>query len=159
DEACKNLEYLKQIQKQTNNFLQSINFKYKVELKKHIDELNIENKIRRNLFKTIFENKKQLQKETSVSNNLKIKNNETISKLILLKNSIKLIIEEVENIELSTLDSTLLFNKQIDFNSCTNCLDCINFCPTNALFQNEKKDSIYFQAGKCIGCNICDDIC
>lgn len=158
DEACKNLEYLKKIQSQANNFLQTISFKYKVELKKHIDEIDIENKVRRNLFKTIFENKKNLQKETSISNNLKIKTNENISKLILLKNSFKSIIEEIDNTELST-DTGFLFNKQIDFNLCTNCLDCINFCPTNALFQNEKKDSIYFQTSKCIGCSICDDIC
>ena len=50
-------------------------------------------------------------------------------------------------------------NKKIDFNSCTNCGDCIQFCPTDAIFYTDDKVEILFQESKCIACKICNDIC
>ena len=50
-------------------------------------------------------------------------------------------------------------NKRIDFQSCTNCGDCVQFCPTNALSYSSDKRRILFQNLHCIACRICDDIC
>lgn len=79
-------------------------------------------------------------------------------KRILLKNSLK---ERVSDLKSTTFteESTLFFNKQIDFQSCTNCGDCSQFCPTEALFLSSDKQGIFFSQGKCIGCGICEDIC
>lgn len=43
--------------------------------------------------------------------------------------------------------------------SCDNCKECVQFCPTHALSYNAEQSDILFQVGKCIGCNICEDIC
>jgi energy-converting hydrogenase A subunit P len=79
-------------------------------------------------------------------------------KRILLKNSLK---EHVGGMEQTVLEgiSPLFFNKRIDFNACTNCGECTQFCPTDALFPTSDKQGIYFSQGKCIGCGICEDIC
>ena len=79
-------------------------------------------------------------------------------KRVMLKNSLK---SSVANMAQTTFTevSHLLFNKNIDFDSCTNCRDCTQFCPTDALFASSDKQGIYFSQGKCIGCGICEDIC
>jgi len=79
-------------------------------------------------------------------------------KRILLKNSLK---EHVGAMAITEFaESTpLFFNKQINFDTCTNCGDCTQFCPTDALFPTSDKQGIYFAQGKCIGCGICEDIC
>ena len=79
-------------------------------------------------------------------------------KYTLLKNSIK---EHIEQFDTTVLEGfhTLFFNKSIDFHACTNCGDCIQFCPTEALFATSDKQGIVFKSGMCIGCGICDDIC
>lgn len=79
-------------------------------------------------------------------------------KRVLLKNSLKEYVGEM-NVTTFEENSTLFFNKQIDFMGCTNCGDCIQFCPTDALFPTSDKQGIYFSQGKCIGCGICEDIC
>ena len=43
--------------------------------------------------------------------------------------------------------------------TCDNCKECVQFCPTNALSYNVDQTKILFQMGKCIGCHICEDIC
>ncbi|WP_345975967.1 4Fe-4S binding protein [Sulfurimonas sp. HSL3-7] len=53
----------------------------------------------------------------------------------------------------------LFFNKKIIFEKCTNCGDCAQFCPTEALTLTADKQGINFVSGNCIGCGICDDIC
>jgi ferredoxin len=53
----------------------------------------------------------------------------------------------------------IFINKTISFESCTNCGDCTQFCPTGALFSTDDKLGIIFTSTKCIGCAICDDIC
>lgn len=77
-------------------------------------------------------------------------------KRILLKNSLK---EHVGEMAQTAFISPLFFNKQIDFNACTNCGECTQFCPTDALFATSDKQGIYFMQGKCIGCGICEHIC
>ncbi|MBD3823165.1 MAG: 4Fe-4S binding protein [Epsilonproteobacteria bacterium] len=49
--------------------------------------------------------------------------------------------------------------KQIVFESCTNCGECVQFCPTAALTSTSDKQGINFNAGNCIACGICDHIC
>ncbi len=55
--------------------------------------------------------------------------------------------------------SELFFEKAITFEACTNCGDCIQFCPTAALQATPDSQGIVFTAGQCIGCGICDHIC
>ena len=76
----------------------------------------------------------------------------------LLQNSLKSSIASAKN---TTLGSAFSFiaNKEIDFQSCTNCGDCIQFCPTNALTYSADQVRILFQEYRCIACSICDDIC
>ncbi len=79
-------------------------------------------------------------------------------KYTLLKNSIK---EHIGQFSTTRLEGVhpLFFNKRIDFEACTNCGDCIQFCPTEALFATSDRQGIIFKSGMCIGCGICDDIC
>jgi energy-converting hydrogenase A subunit P len=50
-----------------------------------------------------------------------------------------------------TLDS-----KKVE-NSCTNCKECITFCPTGAFELGD--DQILFNSSYCIECGICEEIC
>lgn len=79
-------------------------------------------------------------------------------KRILLRNTLK---EVVTTLPLTTLSDSngLFFNKAIDFQTCTNCGDCTQFCPTDALFPSSDNQGIFFNQGKCIGCSICEAIC
>ncbi len=76
----------------------------------------------------------------------------------LLQNSLK---SMIENIKQTTIPQVVSFtaNKQIDFQSCTNCGECVQFCPTNALTYSSDRSRILFQNLRCIACGICDDIC
>ncbi|MCD6259360.1 MAG: 4Fe-4S binding protein [Helicobacteraceae bacterium] len=53
----------------------------------------------------------------------------------------------------------LFAKKEIIFSSCTNCGDCVQFCPTEALLKTSDKQGINFNVGDCIACGICDHIC
>lgn len=77
---------------------------------------------------------------------------------LVLQNSLKY---SIENFTVQIIDDKFSFlsNKKIDFDSCTNCGDCLQFCPTNALFYGGEKTKILFQQTRCIACGICDDIC
>ncbi len=79
-------------------------------------------------------------------------------KRVMLKNTLKEVVGELPATTFGE-SSPLFFNKQIDFAACTNCGDCIQFCPTDALFPTSDRQGIYFSQGKCIGCGICEDIC
>ncbi|MDD3342740.1 MAG: 4Fe-4S binding protein [Sulfurospirillaceae bacterium] len=54
---------------------------------------------------------------------------------------------------------SFVHHKVIAQQACTNCKECVQFCPTHALSYNENETKILFQMGKCIGCEICEDIC
>lgn len=77
---------------------------------------------------------------------------------LVLQNSLKY---SIENFTTNTIEDKFDFlsNKKIDFDSCTNCGDCLQFCPTNALFYGGDKTKILFQTTRCISCGICEDIC
>jgi len=68
--------------------------------------------------------------------------------------------ENLLHVEDSLVKDELSFvsHKSID-KSCTNCGECVEFCPTTALSYSSDKRKILFQMGKCIGCGICEDIC
>jgi len=59
----------------------------------------------------------------------------------------------------SQINDALFFDKEVVFESCTNCGDCVQFCPTHALQTTPDKQGLILTAGSCIGCGICDDIC
>jgi ferredoxin len=69
--------------------------------------------------------------------------------------------EGIEHFETTSFElrSPFISEKTIDFDACTLCNDCIEFCPTDALFSSSDKQAIFFQSSKCIGCGICDGIC
>lgn len=144
----------------TNQFLEMIKTPQRVET---IDVKEEQND-RRALFRKGFEKVKESIAEESVAHismtaaHHKRPDVKMPLKRILLKNSLKEIIPGLETTEF-TQSSPLFFNKQIDFQSCTNCGDCTQFCPTDALFTTSNKQGIVFAQGKCIGCGICEDIC
>lgn len=79
-------------------------------------------------------------------------------KHIQLKTAIKKHITRFQKTRLSSEDS-LFYDKSVRFEACTNCGDCIQFCPTDALKATSDKHGIRFVSGACIGCGICDHIC
>jgi len=76
----------------------------------------------------------------------------------LFQNSLKKDIEALPN---QTLQGSFSFiqNKTIAWDPCTNCGDCVQFCPTQALTYSSDQSKILFENIKCIACGICDDIC
>jgi len=138
---------------EANSFLEEIGV---------LKEVEIENEKRENprrlLFKKMFNTTKELIKEdidikvlSDVKNRAPIKN-------IVLKNSIKKEFQNIKNSIVST-NYSFLSNKEISFELCTNCGDCVKFCPTEALFYSQDGRSIRFLSGKCIACGICNDVC
>jgi len=77
---------------------------------------------------------------------------------VVLQNSLKLSIEELSEDSINE-NFSFITHKQIDFVSCDNCGDCIQFCPTKALLYSSDKTKILFQPLRCIACGICDDVC
>jgi len=79
-------------------------------------------------------------------------------KHILLREAIKRHIGRFTTTRFSE-KSELFIDKTITFASCTNCSDCVQFCPTKALQATSDKQGIVIYPGQCIGCGICDHIC
>ena len=85
----------------------------------------------------------------------KISEDAPMAPLFSLKKALK------QSLEKELLVQALLsfiYQKKID-DSCTNCKECVQFCPTQALSYDSAQTKILFQMGKCIGCRICEDIC
>ncbi len=144
----------------TNQFMDSIKSSYRIET---IEEKE-EQADRRALFRKGFEKiKESVINESQAHVSMTSAHHKQADmkmplKRILLKNSLKEIVGALETTTFTT-ESSLFYNKKIDFASCTNCGDCTQFCPTDALFPTSDKQGIYFSQGKCIGCGICEDIC
>lgn len=116
---------------------------------------------KRRLFRKAFEGfKGKLEEKTSANNVLSVakEKSKLPAKYLLLNETIK---ERIDSFERSSFrESISLFTqKKIDFNRCTLCKDCVEFCPTDALFLTSDKQGIFFRHAHCIGCGICDDIC
>lgn len=143
-----------------NRFLETIQNPHRIET----IEVKEEQADRRALFRKGFEKVKETLAEESVAHvsmttaHHKLPDMKMPLKRILLKNSLKEIVGGMETTQFA-ISSPLFFNKQINFETCTNCGDCTQFCPTDALFPTSDKQGIYFSQGKCIGCGICEDIC
>lgn len=122
-----------------------------------------EENARRALFRKVFDKAKEAVADKPDELNMTLAHQRRIEttiplKNLLLKNSIK---QKIESFSTTLFDepSELFFRKSISFDACTNCGDCTQFCPTDALFPSSDKQGIYFGIGKCIGCSICDHIC
>lgn len=143
----------------TNLFFEKAGIEYEVSV---IEEKEEENE-RRALFRTAIEKAKEsvsdevalasMTKEHQVSSD----SNEPL-KYIQLKAVIKKHLSRFSTTKFDT-PSDLFFEKTIEFEACTNCGDCIQFCPTDALSATSDKQGILLTAGHCIGCGICDHIC
>lgn len=77
---------------------------------------------------------------------------------VIFQNSLKAVIENLPT-EKKNDKFSFFTHKNIDFKSCDNCGDCVQFCPTNALSFTSDKTKILFMQLRCISCGICDDIC
>ncbi len=49
--------------------------------------------------------------------------------------------------------------KWMDTKKCTNCMICMNICPTGALQSGKDRLQILFQPSECIKCRICHEVC
>ncbi len=123
-------------------------------LDKKLEEASFEEN-RRGFFKALFQSAKQLGQESLKAQTQAI--DRVPTKQIFLKNSLKSQISQIPNTTLTT-NYSFLANKAID-EQCTNCGDCVQFCPTDALFFAKDGTAIWFIAGRCIDCDICNDIC
>jgi len=139
---------------ESNLFLEKLNFKYKLE-PLYSKELN-----KRGIFKKLFNSIKEINR-VSNDKNFDREIEDKRVKFIPIKQTIfrNAILDKIDNDTLDINLNTLIFSKNIDFDSCNNCKECVEFCPTGALFYSEDMLSIYFQSSKCIGCAICNDIC
>lgn len=149
DKEKNNFFYLQNIYKQTKNILEYFNYNFYIEFKKIDRKKDFKNFVNKNLFKSILKNKQK----SFILNQIKPQIED-----LLIKN-LKKVSKGYEKTKLNIENSTLFFNKTIDKNRCTNCLDCVNLCPTNAIFQNSNKNEIVFNSFNCVGCHICNDIC
>lgn len=138
-----------------NEFLEQLNLPYRA--KSVFKETTTDTK-KRGLLKNIFTITKEIKTDDNASKQLKKVEKYVPPKLTLLKNSLKLISEEL-NVENIKTVKGLIANKEIDFQACTNCGECAHFCPTEALFRSSENDGIFFQSGKCIGCGVCKMVC
>lgn len=144
---------------EANRFFESVGSEQRLETIEEAAETNS----RRALFRKAMDKVKEqaVESHPALSMTLEHQRNATARvplKMLMLKNSIK---EHLSDFKTTTIpgDNPLFTEKRIDFQACTNCGDCAQFCPTEALFLSGDKHGINFIAGKCIGCNICGDIC
>lgn len=154
--VCENsflFDYLQAKIENSNKFLQDIKSQNKIIFESSKDHSQNQ---RRNLFKILNNFKSELQKDEKTSRVINENQKLIPSKKILFKNTLKTLDIDFESC-IATND--FIKNKSISYDDCTNCGDCITFCPTEAFFSGSAKKDIYFNAGKCIGCGICVAVC
>ena len=124
-----------------------------------------EDNSRRALFKAAFTKVKESAQEestTSLTMTAEYQKDPNTSALPLkflhLKQALKRNLSRLSNTSHES-NFALFAQKAISFEACTNCGDCIQFCPTEALLATEDKQGINFNTGNCIACGICDHIC
>ncbi len=128
-----------------------------------IEEENESVDAKRVLFRKAVSSVKEDLKEPSVFANFSASHKAKIDtklppKNLLLNEAIKRHLDSFTT--QSFQDNSALFTqKKIDFDTCTLCKDCVQFCPTEALFLTSDNQGIFFTHAKCIGCGICDSIC
>jgi energy-converting hydrogenase A subunit P len=114
---------------------------------------------KRMLFKKAYATITNEKKEYSFTKEQKKTNSITTTlKNYKLNTLIKEYIPSLESTKFDTPHG-LFFDKNITFSDCTNCGDCVQFCPTKSLIASKDKQGILFQSSLCIGCEICNNIC
>ncbi len=145
----------------TNIFLSDCGLKDGVVI---IEETTEEENPKRALFKAAFSKVKDAieEDEKSLSMTLEYQKDPNKNglplKFLHLKQALKENISKVSFTSHAT-NFDIFAKKEISFKDCTNCGDCINFCPTEALLHTSDKQGINFNVGNCIACGICDHIC
>ncbi len=136
-----------------NEFLKTIESNKEIKTKKETKTLS-----RRELFGNIFKEIKNFEFEDLKEEMQESKYEAKITqKLLLLKSALK---EFLQKSSKSKFIGKFPFIVEKEINDrCTNCSECVQFCPTGALFYSSDSSKIFFQSGKCINCSICDDIC
>jgi energy-converting hydrogenase A subunit P len=146
-ENCQIGEYESVIQnkvEKTNTFLEKLGVENRVGIKKETEEKSK----KRELFKNIL---KKGEGQT-------IPQKDSFSKKFYpLKQ--KLLVDEVKKLDIDLKNGGgLIWTQEISSN-CTNCGDCIQFCPTEALLRSSDKLQIFIRANLCISCGVCNHIC
>ncbi|MBN2768319.1 MAG: 4Fe-4S binding protein [Campylobacterales bacterium] len=77
----------------------------------------------------------------------------------LFQNSLKVNIESMESRAKIDFRLSNISHKQIVYESCDNCGECVQFCPTKALIYSSDETKILFAPLHCISCSICNHIC
>jgi len=118
---------------------------------------------KRALFRKAVSNVQEDFKEESQYSNFTLNHQKRIDtklppKNLLLNEAMKRHLDSFDT-QVSSETTALFTKKEISFDACTLCKDCIQFCPTEALFLTSDKQGIFFTHSKCIGCGICDHIC
>jgi len=108
---------------------------------------------RRAFFKTVFDGARKLtggkrSEETGSGGGVP-------KKVELLKRSVR---EYATDLAKPHVEAEFLADKEIDA-GCDNCGECVQFCPTQALFFAKEGRAIWFVSGKCIACGICHEVC
>ncbi|MEF3192183.1 MAG: 4Fe-4S binding protein [Campylobacterales bacterium] len=112
---------------------------------------------RRTLFRRLKEEAKELATTLPTLSPEHAKGQTLPLSRTLLKKSLQERAEEIN--ETIAMRTSFIAAKLIDPARCTNCRDCVNFCPAGALFYDGTGTQIHFQIGKCIHCAICNAVC
>jgi len=139
---------------ESNRFVSEIGFEYKIiKVEKTDEDLS-----RRALFKKAINSVKESSADQNISDEIQKRSKSPLPvKRTILKNSIK---RKLEDIDETTISGNYSFStKKKITKDCTNCGDCVTFCPTDALFRSSDGAKYLFSEGKCIDCDICNDIC
>ncbi len=143
---------------EANRFFSETGYAAEVETVEEKPEANE----RRMLFRKAFEKVQEGMAESSEGSSMTARHRQSTSKIplkqLMLKNALKEKMAELGTTAFASA-SPVFFAKEISFEACTNCGDCVQFCPTEALFATGDKHGINFNAGNCIGCGICEAIC
>ena len=67
--------------------------------------------------------------------------------------------EIIEDLKVTKVENYHFLTDKIIENSCINCNECVEFCPSDALFKDTGESTILFKLSSCVNCNICNDIC
>jgi energy-converting hydrogenase A subunit P len=142
----------------SNRFLKSVGSENLVEI---IYEKSEEEPNKREFFGKIFGKAKE---KSNISEERKLEIEKKLQKPLFAKRFYPLkqhlLVEEVKNFEnLENFSSDIISTQKIDYQKCTNCGDCTQFCPTEALFYSSDKLDIFIHSNKCITCGICHHIC
>ncbi len=150
-----------QIEK-TNLFLSACQVEMNIET---LEEKQEEQNSRRALFKAAFSKAKDAAKdkeESTLSLTLEYQKAPSFNglplKFLHLKEALR---SNISNIPKTSHETNfeIFAKKEISFEDCTNCGDCVQFCPSEALLFTADKQGINFNVGNCISCGICDHIC